>query len=119
MNTKKPSKHDHGLVSRRHFVVGSAVASAAALFPGLHAAAQSTGGGPRRIDVHHHFTPEAYNAFRRKYNQGGTQVQWVLSQDLEDMDQAGVATALLSITTPGFYFGSTEDVRRVSRECNR
>lgn len=118
MKTKKTSKPDHCLVSRRHFVIGSAAAGTAALFPALHAAAQRAGGSPRRIDVHHHFTPEPYNAFRRKYDQSGGLGQWVLSEDLEDMDRAGVATALLSITTPGFYFGNTDDVRRVTRECN-
>jgi len=105
-------------VSRRDLLLASAAVGATALFPKLRAAAQSAGRDPRRIDVHHHFTPEPYNAFRRQYNQGGAPVTWELSQDLEDMDRAGVATAILSITTPGFWFGNTDDVRRVSRECN-
>jgi 6-methylsalicylate decarboxylase len=34
------------------------------------------------------------------------------------MDQNGTATAILSITAPGFWFGEVNEVRRVSRECN-
>jgi len=34
------------------------------------------------------------------------------------MDSAGTATALLSITTPGFSFGEVNETRQVVRECN-
>ena len=37
---------------------------------------------------------------------------------MEDMDKNGTATALLSITTPGFWWGSIDDNRRVMRGCN-
>jgi 6-methylsalicylate decarboxylase len=108
--------------SRRTFI-GRA---AAALFPWLKSVAQGTG-DPRRIDVHHHFIPPAYAAFARTNNQspgltvgnrGGAASPWDLSKDLEDMDKAGTAVALLSITTPGFWFGKQDEVRKVMRECN-
>ncbi|MBV9505139.1 MAG: amidohydrolase family protein [Acidobacteriia bacterium] len=34
------------------------------------------------------------------------------------MDWSGTATALLSITIPGFWFGETQEVRKIVRECN-
>ena len=85
---------------------------------------------PRRIDVHHHFTPPAYLQFLKAHNQGGGGVPggrgaltsayagWTLAEDLEDMDRSGTATAILSITTPGFYFAEKEEARKIVRECN-
>jgi predicted TIM-barrel fold metal-dependent hydrolase len=87
-------------------------------------------GNPRRIDVHHHFTPPAYLQFLKAHNQGGgvqagrggglsaAYAGWTLAEDLEDMDKTGTAVALLSITTPGFLFGEKEEIRKVSRDCN-
>jgi hypothetical protein len=34
------------------------------------------------------------------------------------MDQNGTATATLSITAPGFWFGEVNEVWRVACECN-
>ena len=34
------------------------------------------------------------------------------------MDRSGTAIALLSITTPGFWFGEVKEVRKVIRESN-
>ena len=108
--------------SRRVFISGAA----AALLPCLKSAAQSAR-SPRRIDVHHHFTPPAYVAFAKANNQspglmmgnrGGPGSPWDLAKDLEDMDKAGTAAGIVSITTPGFWFGKQEEVRKVMRECN-
>jgi predicted TIM-barrel fold metal-dependent hydrolase len=43
---------------------------------------------------------------------------WTVERSLEDMDKAGVATAITSITTPGVWIGDDEQGRRVARECN-
>ena len=138
--------------SRRSFVAGAAAAGVAALFPNLVSGAQGDGNNPRRIDVHHHFTPEAYLAYQRAHpeagggglapaggrggqrgdggrgGQGGGAGRggaptggpgaWVLERDMEDMDKNGTATAILSITTPGFWFGGIEENRKVMRQCN-
>jgi 6-methylsalicylate decarboxylase len=137
--------------SRRSFVAGAAAAGVAALFPNLMSGAQGGGNNPRRIDVHHHFTPEPYVAYQRAHpeagggglaaaggrggrgdggrgGQGGGAARggapaggpgaWVLERDLEDMDKNGTATAILSITTPGFWFGGIEEDRKVMRQCN-
>ena len=111
--------------SRRNFLGGLTAVGLGSLLGKAQPSAN-----PRRIDVHHHFTPPAYLQFLRAHNQGGG-VQagrggglsaaykgWALAEDLEDMDKNGTAVALLSITTPGFLFGEKEEVRKVSRKCN-
>src|SRR5262245_7865271 len=105
--------------SRRNFIAGTAAVGLASLFPSLVSSAQNAGSNnPRRIDVHHHFTPPPYIAFEKAHNQGGDNIPWVLEKDLEDMDKNGTATAIMSITTPGFWFGETQEVRKVMREVN-
>ena len=37
---------------------------------------------------------------------------------IEDMDRGGVATSLLSVTTPGIWFGDKQETRRLARELN-
>lgn len=37
---------------------------------------------------------------------------------IEDMDRGGVAASLLSVTTPGIWFGDKEETRRMARELN-
>jgi predicted TIM-barrel fold metal-dependent hydrolase len=117
-------------------------AGAISFLAGLQAEAQNGKGGPRRIDIHHHFTPEAYTAYQAATGRGGGArgggrgavagrgagargpafgsafAGWTLSEDLEDMDKNGTATAILSITTPGFPGGTAEEKRKAMRECN-
>ncbi len=45
-------------------------------------------------------------------------MRWDLAKDLEDMDQNGTATAILSITIPGLDFPQIDEVRKAARECN-
>ena len=101
--------------TRRNFVADAAALGAAALFPALRSAAQTGSNNPRRIDVHHHFVPDAYLAFERAYNQGGANNPWTLSKDLEDMEKGGATTAPISITAPSFWFGQVGEVRKISR----
>src|SRR5437879_10193524 len=37
---------------------------------------------------------------------------------IEDMDRGGVTTAMISITTPGIWFGNLEETRRLARREN-
>ena len=123
--------HDHPLhdCSRRSFLNGIAALGAGAILQGDRAFSQTGAANPRRIDVHHHFVPEVYTAYQAAHASGrggkggggrggGAFESWTLSKDLEDMDQNGTATAILSITTPGFTVGDVEDVRKVIRGCN-
>src|ERR1051326_1846548 len=126
--------------TRRDFMATLGGARAISLFAGLQAEGQNGKGGPRRIDVHHHFTPEAYTAYQSATGSGGggrgggrgagrgagargpafgsAFARWTLSEDLEDMDRNDTATAILSITTPGFPGGTDEEKRKAMRECN-
>jgi predicted TIM-barrel fold metal-dependent hydrolase len=115
--------------SRRAFLHGLTALGCGALLLGNDSIGQ-TAVRPRRIDVHHHFTPPEYLQFLKAHNQGGGGVPggrggligayagWTLAEDLEDMDRSGTETAILSITTPGFYFGERVEVRKVVRESN-
>ena len=72
---------------------------------------------PHRIDVHHHVAPPKYIEEMRSLLQPPT-IAWTPEKTLADMDEAGVATAITSITTPGVWIGDNEQGRRVARECN-
>ncbi len=103
--------------SRRNFVIGTAAAGVAALFPALRSSAQS-GANPRRIDVHHHFEPDVFVAYRRAHNQGGANAAWNVNKALEEMGKGGIETSLCSITQPAFAAGTVEEIRKAVRETN-
>jgi predicted TIM-barrel fold metal-dependent hydrolase len=76
------------------------------------------------IDVHHHFVPPFYfsdNRDRIAAIAGGRMhpayATWTSEQALAAMDKEGVATAVLSLTTPGVWFGdarAAQTARRVN-----
>jgi Predicted metal-dependent hydrolase of the TIM-barrel fold len=102
--------HGHG-ISRRSLL---AALSAAPLCP-TATLAQSLGGGSDRkvIDVHAHYQPPAIRALGAP----GPMNAWSVERQLEDMDQAGVRRAMLSITTPGVPLAGDE-AARIARESN-
>jgi predicted TIM-barrel fold metal-dependent hydrolase len=77
------------------------------------------------IDVHHHFVPPFYIAENRERitAAGGGHInpawlEWAPQKALDAMDAQGVTTAVLSLTTPGVWFGDAEAARRTARRCN-
>ena len=72
---------------------------------------------PHRIDTHHHIAPPKFVDEMRSLLQPPT-LAWTIEKSLEDMDRAGVATSITSITTPGVWIGDHTQGRRVARECN-
>ena len=74
---------------------------------------------PHRIDVHHHFSPPKWlaevkgNALLQRAN-----ADWTPARSIEDMDQAGVAASIVSITNPGLPFSDKAVLGRLARECN-
>jgi predicted TIM-barrel fold metal-dependent hydrolase len=72
---------------------------------------------PHRIDIHHHIAPPKFVEELRSMLQPPT-LQWSPARSIEDMDKAGVATAITSITTPGVWVGDNEQGGRIARECN-
>jgi predicted TIM-barrel fold metal-dependent hydrolase len=78
---------------------------------------QPASGKPHRIDVHHHIAPPKFVAELRSLLQPPT-LNWSAQRSIEDMDRAGVATAITSITTPGVWIGDDGQGARIARECN-
>jgi len=105
-------------LSRRGFVAGAGAAlavGAAAVSP-FKAVAQ---GKPHRIDVHHHISPPTWIDAVKKANLANAPMSnWSVQKSLDDMDKAGVATAITSPTTPQVKFLDKADAARVAREAN-
>jgi predicted TIM-barrel fold metal-dependent hydrolase len=111
------------VLNRRHFMrgmTGAAAMAAVGVGHSQHAAAQTADAAkPYRIDVHHHLTPPTYNTASNVNNFGDAPMKnWTPEKSLEDMDKAGVAVAMLSVTTPAVNFTSGEAARKLTRECN-
>jgi predicted TIM-barrel fold metal-dependent hydrolase len=45
-------------------------------------------------------------------------LDWTPAKSLDDMEHAGVATAITSVTTPGVWFDDIDAARALARECN-
>lgn len=75
-----------------------------------------------RIDVHHHVLPEFYIAAQRAAGITGSAYrgfpEWTSDRSLALMDAHGVATAILSFTSPGIWFGDIAATRALARRCN-
>jgi predicted TIM-barrel fold metal-dependent hydrolase len=72
-----------------------------------------------RIDIHHHFVPPAYKTEVDPKSPLQKPVRlWTPEKTLADMQEAGTATAVLSIAPPGLWFGEAVASRKLSRTCN-
>jgi predicted TIM-barrel fold metal-dependent hydrolase len=80
----------------------------------------------RLIDVHHHLFPPGYAdgpARATLMSQSGgrsnaTIASWTPGASLAEMDRCGIASAMLSVATPGTWFGDAAESRDLSRMCN-
>ena len=108
------------LPSRREFLAGAAVVGASVVFPSGKSLGQSSAPKAGRIDVHHHFgSPEWVSMVNTKKTQGyQTWQPYTPARAIEDMDRGGVSTAMISITTPGIWFGNIDETRRIARREN-
>jgi predicted TIM-barrel fold metal-dependent hydrolase len=100
--------------ARRTFLAGglSALGLATAAVP-VKAQAPAT---KTRIDVHHHFVSPAQGEAKTRH--GSPPPKWSPQASLDDMDKAGVQTAVLSTIEPGVWFGDIEEGRKLARESN-
>lgn len=79
---------------------------------------------PGRIDVHHHYVPPAWwaaksEAIARGVNSPPAVMSaWTPDASLAEMDRSGIRSALLSLSTPGVWFGDAAESRRLARDCN-
>src|SRR4029453_3755831 len=82
------------------------------------AEAQMATAKPHRIDVHHHHTPPPYLVAITARNIPGPVRDWTAEKSIADMDRAGVATSITSITTPALRFLDDAGARKLARGCN-
>ena len=75
-----------------------------------------------RIDVHHHVLPDFYKDVQRAAGITGTAYQafpqWSPESSLEVMDTHDIATAILSFTSPGIFFGNVAQTRGLAIQFN-
>ena len=106
--------------SRRDILKGAAALGVAALLPAGRSAAQAPAGATRRIDVHHHFGSPRWKELvaARKMSGYQTWAPYSPEKAIEDMDKGGVATSMISLTTPGIWFGNIADTKAIARDLN-
>ena len=75
----------------------------------------------QKIDLHHHVIPDFY---WEASNEGGeaaggiTPPRWTFDRALAYLDEAAIATAVVSISTPGVHFGDDLSARTLARRVN-
>jgi predicted TIM-barrel fold metal-dependent hydrolase len=102
---------------RRGFLGAAAALGVAAVTGG--ARAQNAAPKATVIDVHHHYTSPALLAMMRgRRTHQGFNEAWTLQKSLDAMDAAGVATAVVSTSDPGVFFGDYDQAKALARDCN-
>ena len=100
-------------IGRRKFIAGgiAALGLGSAGAPAVRAQGAKT-----KIDVHHHFVAPDHREYlsKRKVNAP----KWSAQMSIENMDQCGIATSVLSPATPGTWWGEAEDSRKMNRIIN-
>jgi len=112
------------VMQRRRFLTCLGAAAMASAGPGFAQTPEAQSAGGKRIDVHHHFLPPAYMKEEQERTNFGHSIpasqmrSWSVTESLDVMDQNGIATAVVSVTTPGVWFGDVDAGRRLSRMWN-
>jgi predicted TIM-barrel fold metal-dependent hydrolase len=112
------ARHDLGCdLARRRFLISLAAFGVTALPPApslAQAPAKS-----RLVDVHHHIMPSFFvDALKDRVRLSPAWLGWSPQKALDDMDQSGVATAIVSYSTPGVWLGDVQQSRALARRCN-
>ncbi|MPZ58047.1 MAG: amidohydrolase family protein [Rhizobiales bacterium] len=78
-----------------------------------------------RIDTHHHLFPPKWLAEHTDdiiaVAPGippTAALEWTPQKSIDGMDRVGIETAILSIATPGTWFGNVTEARGLTRHCN-
>jgi predicted TIM-barrel fold metal-dependent hydrolase len=110
------------VLTRRRFVAGTSVLLGLNALGGAQAPhpvlAQAK---PHRIDVHHHISPPSWlDAVKKAKLDNAPMSNWSVQKSLDDMDKAGIATVVVSPTTPqvNFLHGDKRAAARIARESN-
>jgi predicted TIM-barrel fold metal-dependent hydrolase len=110
--------------SRRTFLAALGAAASAPLFDHIASSAQTPATATGRIDIHQHFVSPTFYATLNAKNaispipglaawKGYSPASAVAA-----LDRVGIATAMLSITAPGVWFGDVQEARKLAREMN-
>jgi predicted TIM-barrel fold metal-dependent hydrolase len=107
-------------VSRRTFLAGGVATLGLGATAGLGLpTAVKAQAKPRRIDVHHHVAPPAWvEALKNAKLDNPPITMWTPQRSLDDMDKAGVTTAIASLQTPGLSFLGPKEGAAVARASN-
>jgi predicted TIM-barrel fold metal-dependent hydrolase len=101
--------------ARRNFLKSIGALGGAVLLPAMRTEAQAV--KPFRIDTHSHFTVPTMRAEVAKAGQQAL-LDWTPQKSIDEMDEGGVATSILSVGDPGVWFGDNGKARALARECN-
>ncbi|HEY3831594.1 MAG TPA: amidohydrolase family protein [Acidimicrobiia bacterium] len=76
-----------------------------------------------KIDVHAHYVPDGYRAALERAGHAQPDgmpaiPQWSADEHLAAMDRLGIATSLLSISSPGVHLGDGTSAVELAREVN-
>jgi predicted TIM-barrel fold metal-dependent hydrolase len=79
--------------------------------------------GARAIDVHAHFVPEFYGEALREHGHGEPDgfphiPDWSAADHVAAMDRLGIATSVLSISSPGVHLADEATTRALARAVN-
>lgn len=117
--------HDADVRARRRVLSGLVGLGLAAGLSACRSAPSTSLSEGGAIDVHHHHIPPFYlEQYRDKIagvRGGGLSeawLSWTPDKAVDAMDAAGVATAVLSLTSPGVWFGDAEAARLTARQVN-
>jgi 6-methylsalicylate decarboxylase len=110
--------------SRRAFLAGAGAVGAATILSPAIAKTEAATPEPQTVDVHHHIYPPRYvsdnfDEIAKSIGPFATKVRtWSPRSAIDHMDQAGVATAINSMTSPGVWFEDGDAARARARVCN-
>lgn len=111
------------MLKRRELITNSVGLAAGSVLASLATPAQSAlPGVARRIDVHHHAVPQIYTEALASIGitaSGGVPFpQWSPEASLRTMALNGISTAVLSLSSPGVYFGEEGFAVTLARAVN-
>lgn len=117
-HTPQTGAAPHGRTARAGFLAGLAVAGAGLLASRSAAQPAASSDIARIVDFHYHLGPPEYGDYLRAHHEGPPPAKMTTQNALDDLDRAGIATAIVSIPGPGVWLGNDADGRRMARLCN-
>jgi 6-methylsalicylate decarboxylase len=89
-----------GGVDRRSFLAGGVAVGVGAIGALRPSPAPAQAASAKRIDVHHHFLAPFHREVLQVNRGSAPLPNWTIEGSLQDMEKAGVATAMLSVISP-------------------